>query len=129
MQPKSPKQLVIYAVIILLVVVFGLEKFAGVSIFSSSDEPQVAEEVQEEAEPVDIGWVNGAPCEGVAIAVDYEWPHPESEDFENPWECEPQCNDGIQRYISYTNGVGTPCEKVPGCLDIGEDHKVVCVPQ
>jgi len=130
MLSKSPKQLLIYSVIAVLVIAAGVEIFTDISIRSyvasiGSESEVEPEEVQEEEER-DIGWIDGAPCEGKAIEVDYEWPHPTDEDFENPWECEVQCEGGRQRYISYSNGIGTQCEKIPDCFDIGEDYKVTC---
>lgn len=64
------------------------------------------------------------PCEGQALRVDY----PYHGGMLSPHACAPQCADGKQRYILYTNGKATQCQKVPGCLDWGEDQGVTCVP-
>jgi len=69
-----------------------------------------------------------APCVGQPIVVNYPFPHPEDADFENPWECQVQCADKVQRYILYSNGRATQCSKVPGCLDQGEDNWATCTP-
>ena len=61
-------------------------------------------------------------CEGEAIVVDY----PYNGGVNEPHACAPQCEDGKQRYILYTNGMATPCQTVPGCLDWGEDQGITC---
>jgi|GEM_PF-693868 len=63
-------------------------------------------------------------CIGEPIIVDYEY----GGSMMDPWECEVQCKDGIQRYIYYTNGKATQCELLPGCLDWGEDKGILCDP-
>ena len=65
------------------------------------------------------------PCAGEPIVVDY----PYDGAFLEPWECQIQCEDKVQRHILYKNGKATQCEKLPGCLDWGEDHGETCVPQ
>lgn len=73
-----------------------------------------------EAEPrEDTATVN---CTGEPIFVPYafEWTVLE------PHACAPQCTDGKQRYIVYTNGLATQCENLPGCNDTGEDTGVTC---
>lgn len=61
-------------------------------------------------------------CLGEPIVVDY----PYQGGMLEPWECRIQCDDKKQRYIVYTNGIATPCEKLPGCLDYGEDYGITC---
>lgn len=61
-------------------------------------------------------------CQGEPITVTY----PYQGGMLDPWECKIQCEDKKQRYIVYTNGIATPCEKLPGCLDYGEDYGVKC---
>ncbi len=61
-------------------------------------------------------------CTGEAIYVAY----PYEGGMLDPWECKVQCDDKKQRHIVYTNGVATPCEKLPGCLDYGEDYGITC---
>lgn len=63
-------------------------------------------------------------CIGEPIIVEYAF----GGDFMEPWACQIQCEDKIQRYILYSNGQATQCEEVPGCLDWGEDHGVTCTP-
>lgn len=65
-----------------------------------------------------------AECEGEALVVDY----PFEGGFLDPHACKPQCDDGKQRYIVYSNGKATQCQILPGCLDWGEDRGVTCVP-
>lgn len=64
------------------------------------------------------------PCEGTPIEVDY----PYYGGMLQPHACKPQCEDQEQHYILYTNGKATQCQKLPGCLDWGEDQGVTCVP-
>ncbi len=64
------------------------------------------------------------PCEGTAIEVDY----PYHGGMLGPHACSPQCDDEVQHFILYTNGKATQCQKLPGCLDWGEDQGVTCVP-
>jgi len=64
------------------------------------------------------------PCRGEALLVDY----PYDGGYLEPWACEIQCEDGIQRYILYSNGKASQCEEVPGCLDWGEDNGELCTP-
>ena len=64
------------------------------------------------------------PCEGTPIAVDY----PYHGGMLQPHACKQQCEDQIQHYILYKNGKATQCQKLPGCLDWGEDQGVTCVP-
>lgn len=63
-------------------------------------------------------------CEGVPLTVSY----PYMGGFLEPHACAIQCQDHQQRYIVYTNGFATQCEKLPGCRDLGEDRGVICVP-
>ncbi len=63
-------------------------------------------------------------CVGEPIAIDY----PYEGMSVDPHTCKVQCEDGKQRYILYTNGKATPCERVPGCLDYGEDRGITCTP-
>lgn len=63
-------------------------------------------------------------CEGEPIRVDYAY----YGGMHNPHGCAEQCEDGKQRYLLYLNGKATQCQKVPGCLDWGEDQGVTCVP-
>ena len=63
-------------------------------------------------------------CEGLPLQVSY----PYAGGFLNPHACAVQCQDQQQRYIVYTNGFATQCEKPPGCRDLGEDRGVMCVP-
>ncbi|MDD5469193.1 MAG: hypothetical protein PHO92_00100 [Candidatus Peribacteraceae bacterium] len=69
-----------------------------------------------------------APCKGEPITVGYTFPHPSDASFDNPWECKVQCEDKVQRYIYYTNGVATQCASLPSCLDWGEDNLITCTP-
>ena len=64
------------------------------------------------------------PCEGTPIEVDY----PYYGGMLQPHACKPQCDGDEQRYVLYTNGKATQCQKLPGCLDWGEDQGVTCVP-
>lgn len=66
----------------------------------------------------------GQPCEGTPIRVDY----PYYGGMLQPHACQPQCEDQIQHYVLYTNGKATQCQRLPGCLDWGEDQGVTCVP-
>jgi hypothetical protein len=61
-------------------------------------------------------------CEGTPIQVNAPYDGGVIEE----WSCQQQCNDKIQHYLVYTNGVATPCEKLPGCYDYGEDHGITC---
>lgn len=63
-------------------------------------------------------------CEGQPIAVDY----PYYGGMLGPHACKPQCDDGKQRFVLYSNGKATQCGKTPGCLDWGEDQGVTCIP-
>lgn len=64
------------------------------------------------------------PCEGEALNVDYPYYGGMLQDH----ACKPQCTDKVQRFVLYSNGKATQCQKVPGCLDWGEDRGVTCVP-
>lgn len=64
------------------------------------------------------------PCFGEPLAVDY----PYEGGMLDPHACAVQCEDGVQRYIVYTNEKATQCQEVPGCLDWGEDQGVTCIP-
>jgi hypothetical protein len=61
-------------------------------------------------------------CIGEAVLVNY----PYRGTVEDPHACLPQCSDGKQRYILYTNGKATQCEDPPGCNDYGEDRGITC---
>ena len=63
-------------------------------------------------------------CEGTPIEVDY----PYHGGMLGPHACEPQCDDKEQHFVLYTNGKATQCQKLPGCLDWGEDQGVTCLP-
>lgn len=63
-------------------------------------------------------------CVGTPIYVNAEY----NGSTVNEWSCQPQCDDKIQRYLVYTNGVATPCDTLPGCFDYGEDNGVTCIP-
>lgn len=65
-----------------------------------------------------------SPCEGTPIRVDY----PYHGGMLQPHACKPQCDDKEQHYVLYENGKATQCQKLPGCLDWGEDQGVTCVP-
>ncbi|MBI3332059.1 hypothetical protein HYZ99_03815 [Candidatus Peregrinibacteria bacterium] len=78
--------------------------------------PKVPTEEREEVTEVD--------CIGEPIKVSFPYAFTISE----PHTCKPQCADGRQRYILYTNGYGTQCETPPGCNDVGEDTGVTCRP-
>ncbi len=67
-------------------------------------------------------------CIGRPILVGYPFPPPMDAAFENPWECRSQCDDGVRRYIHYSNGKATQCGELPGCLDWGEDNRTTCLP-
>lgn len=64
-------------------------------------------------------------CEGEPITVDYTF----HGGMLQPHACKPQCNTDTQRYVLYKNGKATQCQKLPGCLDWGEDRGVTCIPQ
>jgi hypothetical protein len=64
-----------------------------------------------------------AECKGDPITVEY----PFNGTMVEPHACKPQCADGKQRYILYTNGVATQCSDPPSCLDWGEDHGETCI--
>lgn len=61
-------------------------------------------------------------CKGEPIYVDY----PYETGYLEPWACKVQCDDQQRRYIVYSNGKTTQCEKLPGCRDWGEDHGETC---
>lgn len=63
-----------------------------------------------------------ADCFGKPLAVDY----PYNGTVNEPWACQAQCEDGIQRYLVYTNNTATQCQALPGCNDTGEDSGVTC---
>lgn len=63
-----------------------------------------------------------ADCVGEPLSVPYAYTGGVNE----PWACQVQCDDQKQRYLSYTNGVFTQCEMLPGCNDTGEDSGVTC---
>jgi hypothetical protein len=129
----TPKNIVIGLVILVLaalVVVQTTTDYDLLKMIQKQDAEQNAptqDENTEGGEAQVTTLVEGEPCVGTAINVAYSYPHP-TENFTNPWECEVQCKDQVQRYISYTNGTATQCEKVPGCLDLGEDKAVTCTP-
>src|SRR5687768_3064355 len=56
-----------------------------------------------------------AECIGEALSIPYAYNYTIVE----PHSCAPQCADGKQRYLLYTNGVATQCELLPGCNDVG----------
>ncbi|MBI3336684.1 hypothetical protein HYZ98_03930 [Candidatus Peregrinibacteria bacterium] len=62
-------------------------------------------------------------CEGLPLPVSY----PYAGGFLEPHACAIQCQDHQQRYIVYSNGFSTQCEKLPGCRDLGEDRGVICL--
>lgn len=76
----------------------------------------------ENYEPEEQVPVTEAPCEGQPLNVDYAF----EGGYLDPWACQPQCDDGIQRYVVYSNGKATQCETPPGCNDWGEDRGVTC---
>ena len=63
-------------------------------------------------------------CEGTPIAVDY----PFYGGMLQPHACQQQCEDHVQHYVLYSNGKATQCQRLPGCLDWGEDQGVTCIP-
>ncbi|PIR53344.1 hypothetical protein COU76_01590 [Candidatus Peregrinibacteria bacterium CG10_big_fil_rev_8_21_14_0_10_49_10] len=63
-------------------------------------------------------------CEGEPLSVNYSY----YGGMLQPHACAPQCDDGMQHYVLYTNGKATQCQKIPGCLDWGEDQGVTCLP-
>lgn len=63
-------------------------------------------------------------CVGTAIVVRYAY----NGGINTPHECRVQCEDDEPRYILYSNGQATQCEEPPGCLDLGEDKGITCVP-
>jgi len=73
---------------------------------------------------VDLMGQQNIECKGQPLEVDY----PYHGGFLDPHACKIQCEDGILRYIVYTNGKATQCDTTPGeCLDWGEDHGFTCV--
>lgn len=76
----------------------------------------------ENYEPEESIPVTEAPCEGTPIKVEYAF----EGGYLDPWACQPQCADGVQRYVEYSNGKGTQCETPPGCNDWGEDRGITC---
>jgi hypothetical protein len=75
-----------------------------------------------QASPVDPADMVKGECEGEALAVPYAY----TGNVVEPWSCKVQCTDQKQRYLLYTNGVATQCEKLPGCNDYGEDRGETC---
>jgi hypothetical protein len=67
---------------------------------------------------------DGDPCIGEPITVNYAY----NRGVLEPHACQPQCADGRQRYILYSNDLATQCQTPPGCNDWGEDRGVTCVP-
>lgn len=63
-------------------------------------------------------------CEGTPIKVNY----PYHGGMLGPHACAPQCDGDVQRFVLYSNGKATQCQKIPGCLDWGEDQGVTCLP-
>ncbi len=124
MLAKPLKKLIVMGIFVALIVIIGMQTFTDYSFLpSDSDEGNVPSDVAETV------WKDGDPCVGDPIDVEYTWPHPTDDDsFTNPWECSIQCEDGVQRYISYINDSATQCENTPGCLDWGEDNAVTCIP-
>jgi len=62
------------------------------------------------------------PCKGAPIKVDFAY----TGTVNDPWTCQPQCQDDKARYVLYSNGKATQCETPPGCNDTGEDSGVTC---
>lgn len=75
-------------------------------------------------EPVVTFETSTVPCIGEPIAVSYAY----KGNPEEPWECQPQCDDHLPRYILYSNGIATQCDTPPACNDRGEDDGVTCMP-
>lgn len=77
-------------------------------------------------EPIEptIPPLQGASCEGEPIEVDY----PYGGGLMAPHECTIQCDLNSPRYILYSDGKATQCERLPGCTDWGEDNGVTCIP-
>ena len=62
-------------------------------------------------------------CEGTPLYVQY----PYESGYLEPHACKVQCETpSEQRFVLYSNGKATQCEKIPGCLDAGEDSGVTC---
>ncbi len=130
----TPKNIAIGVVVLAVVALVLVQTMTDYDLLKflqkdQGNEPNVPSEQQnpDEQNPQAAQLVDGEDCIGTPINVAYSYPHP-VENFDNPWECEVQCADKVQRYISYSNGTATPCEKLPGCLDLGEDQAVTCVP-
>jgi hypothetical protein len=125
----SPKTLVIGAVVLVVAGAVAVQFTTDIDLlkyFQKEDAP-VEEQNPDDEQPEQETLRPGVACKGEALVVDYTYPHP-TEEFDNPWECQVQCDDGVQRYISYENGTATQCESLPGCLDLGEDQAVTCIP-
>ena len=63
-------------------------------------------------------------CVGEPIAVGF----PYARNMLAAHSCKPQCGDGRPRYLLYTNGFATQCQRPPGCEDEGEDINLTCRP-
>lgn len=63
-------------------------------------------------------------CKGTPIIVPYSY----GGGMLDPHECKVQCDEGVQKYILYSDGQATQCQDLPGCNDTGEDRGVTCIP-
>ncbi|MDD5469194.1 MAG: hypothetical protein PHO92_00105 [Candidatus Peribacteraceae bacterium] len=120
------KHIIVYGIILAITVVVVLQTTTEYKVFPvTSQEPTVTQDGERQAPQLEPGQT----CKGEPIYVDYKWPHSENGlDFNNPWECQIQCEDEKRYYIYYANGVGTQCDVLPECLDLGEDQGVTCNP-
>ena len=63
-------------------------------------------------------------CKGTPIVVDFTYTGGVAE----PHSCKLQCEDGLEHFVLYANGMATQCEALHGCNDYGEDNGVTCEP-
>lgn len=121
------KNIIVYVIVLALAAIVILQTQTDYRIFPvKSDE--VAQ--QDQGERTELPTLKeDQTCKGDPIYVDYLYPHDRNDsNFENPWECQVQCNENKQRYIFYPDKVGTQCDVLPECLDLGEDLSVTCNP-
>lgn len=77
----------------------------------------------ESALPVPPPTLPTGTCLGQPIVVDYAY-----SGWLQPHACKVQCADDDPRYILYTDGRATQCQRPPGCNDEGEDKGIFCDP-
>jgi len=120
------KNIIVYGVLLAFAAVIILQTMTQYKVFPVASEGGITTQDGERQVPQ---LQPDQTCKGDPIYVEYRWPHSENDaDFDNPWECQIQCQDKKRYYIYYANGVGTQCDVLPECLDLGEDQGVTCNP-